>query len=280
MGSDERHRPRTADLTRGGRDGGGARDDGRAWNVPRQEIPYEAAHQLLSICACAAVALIGCGSSSDDGSSGTPDAHAETGILIGAGSGRQPGVQRCDDIQAQVKTLGSLSTGSATRADVTSALTAIQADLQKIKGAQADLAPDRKQQVQEAAAAFGMQLKDTLKQTVSGLTKTDAQTQAEERGRVASVRRSGRWSRSSAESAPRRRRRKGRVEPRRPWASLSARGCSVTPEPRRRETRLSRSNQNGAPRLSAAIVTIHPGSALHTASAASDAPQPTGIPSA
>ena len=40
------------------------------------------------------------------------------------------------------------------------------------------LAPERKQQVQGAAAAFGTQLKDTLKQTVSGLTKTDAKTQA------------------------------------------------------------------------------------------------------
>jgi hypothetical protein len=71
-----------------------------------------------------------------------------------------------------------MSAGSATKAGVTSALTAIQSDLQKIKDAQPQLAPERKQQVQDAATAFGTQLKDILKQTVSGLTKTDAQTQA------------------------------------------------------------------------------------------------------
>jgi hypothetical protein len=32
--------------------------------------------------------------------------------------------------------------------------------------------------VQDAATAFGMQLKDILRQTVAGLSKTDAQTQA------------------------------------------------------------------------------------------------------
>jgi len=77
-----------------------------------------------------------------------------------------------------VKTLTSLSAGNATRGDVTSALTAIQSDLQKIKDAQPNLAPERKQQVKDAAAAFGTQLRDILKQTVSGLAKTDAQTQA------------------------------------------------------------------------------------------------------
>jgi hypothetical protein len=82
------------------------------------------------------------------------------------------------DIQTQVKTLTSLSAGNATRGDVTSALTAIQSDLQKIKDAQPNLAPERKQQVKDAAAAFGTQLRDILKQTVSGLAKTDAQTQA------------------------------------------------------------------------------------------------------
>jgi hypothetical protein len=65
--------------------------------------------------------------------------------------------------------------GRGTRA---SALTAIQSDLQKIKDAQPNLAPERKQQMKDAAAAFATQLRDILKQTVSGLTKTDAQTRA------------------------------------------------------------------------------------------------------
>jgi hypothetical protein len=132
----------------------------------------------LTIWACAAVALIGCGSSSEDGSSATP---TPTPTPASSSAQDRAASQVCgarDDIQAQVKTLGSLSAGSATKADVTSALGAIQADLQTIKGAQPDLAPERKQQVQQAAAAFGKQLKDTLKQTISGLTKTDAQTQA------------------------------------------------------------------------------------------------------
>jgi hypothetical protein len=132
----------------------------------------------LAIYACAAVALIGCGSSSDDGSSATPTPTQKPASSSAQDAAASQVCSARDDIQAQVKTLGSLSAGSATRADVTSALGAIQADLQKIKGAQPDLAPERKQQVQDAAAAFGTQLKETLKQTVSGLTKTDAQTQA------------------------------------------------------------------------------------------------------
>jgi|tagenome__1003787_1003787.scaffolds.fasta_scaffold19884058_1 hypothetical protein len=132
----------------------------------------------FTICACAAVALIGCGSSSDDGSSATATPSSKPASSSAQDQAANQVCSARDDIQAQVKTLGSLSAGSATKADVTSALAAIQADLQKIKGAQPDLAPDRKQQVQDAAAAFGTQLKDTLKQTVSGLTKTGAQTQA------------------------------------------------------------------------------------------------------
>jgi hypothetical protein len=132
----------------------------------------------LAIYACAAVALIGCGSSSDDGSSATPTPTQKPASSSAQDAAAGQVCSARDDIQAQVKTLSSLSAGSATRADVTSALGAIQADLQKIKGAQPDLAPERKQQVQDAAAAFGTQLKETLKQTVSGLTKTDAQTQA------------------------------------------------------------------------------------------------------
>jgi hypothetical protein len=51
---------------------------------------------------------------------------------------------------------------------VTSALTAISADLQKMKDAQPKLALGRKQQVQEAATAFDTQLKDIVRQTAPG----------------------------------------------------------------------------------------------------------------
>jgi hypothetical protein len=57
-------------------------------------------------------------------------------------------------------------------------LNAITTDLEKMKDAQPDLAPDRRQQVQDAATAFGTQPKDILRQTAAGLLKTDAETQA------------------------------------------------------------------------------------------------------
>jgi hypothetical protein len=132
----------------------------------------------LIVCASAALGLIGCGSSSDEGSSATP---TPTPTQASSSAQDQAASQVCSargDIQSQVKTLTSLSAGNATKADVTSALSAIQSDLQKIKDAQPNLAPERQQQVKDATAAFGTQLKDILKQTVSGLTKTDAQTQA------------------------------------------------------------------------------------------------------
>jgi hypothetical protein len=131
---------------------------------------------ILIVCACAVLALVGCGSSSDEGSSATA---APTQAAASAQD--RAASQVCSargDIQTQVQTLTSLSAGSATKADVTTALSAIQTDLQKMKNAQPDLAPERKQQVQDAATAFGTQLKDVLKQTVAGLSKTDAQTQA------------------------------------------------------------------------------------------------------
>jgi hypothetical protein len=128
------------------------------------------------VCACAALALIGCGSSSDEGSSATA-----TPTQAPASAQDRAASQVCSargDIQTQVQTLSSLTAGGATKADVTTALTAIQTDLQKMKTAQPDLAPERKQQVQDAATAFGTQLKDIVQQTVAGLSKTDAKTQA------------------------------------------------------------------------------------------------------
>lgn len=132
----------------------------------------------LIVCSCAALALTGCGSSSDEGSSATPTATATQASSSAQDKAASQVCSARDDIQAQVKTLTSLSTGSATKAGVTSAVTAIQADLQKIKDAQPQLAPERKQQVTTAATAFGTQLKDIVNQTISGLSKTDAQTQA------------------------------------------------------------------------------------------------------
>jgi hypothetical protein len=74
---------------------------------------------------------------------------------------------------------------------VTSALSAITADLQKVKDAEPDLAPDRGQEVQDAATAFGAQPRDIVRQTAAGVLKSDPRDTGQERGRVAEVRRRG-----------------------------------------------------------------------------------------
>jgi hypothetical protein len=127
------------------------------------------------VCGCAVVALIGCGSSSPT-LSATGPASGET-----RSAEDQAARQVCsarDNIETQVQTLASLSAGGATKAEVTSALSAITADLQKVKDAEPDLAPDRRQDVQDAATAFGAQLRDTVRQTAAGVLKTNPGTQA------------------------------------------------------------------------------------------------------
>jgi hypothetical protein len=130
-----------------------------------------------TVCACLGLALFGCGSSSD-GESAPTQAPAEAPASAQDKAASQVCAARAD-IQTQVDALATLSAGSATKADVKSALDAITTDLQKIKAAQADLTPERKQQVQDATTAFGTQLKDIARQTVAGLATTDAKTQAE-----------------------------------------------------------------------------------------------------
>jgi hypothetical protein len=128
------------------------------------------------VCACVALALFGCGSSSDE--KPTP---SQVPTQAPATSQDQAASQVCAaqaDIQTQVETLTTLSAGTATKADVSSALEAITTNLQKIKDAQADLTPERKRQVQDGVTAFGTQLQDILRQAVAGRSKTDAKTQA------------------------------------------------------------------------------------------------------
>jgi hypothetical protein len=134
---------------------------------------------ILIVCGCAALALIGCGSSSTKGSSASTASTASS--QTPASAQKAAAGQVCaarDSIQSQVQTLTSLSAGDATKANVTASLTAVKTDLQKMKDAEPDLAPARKQQVQDAVTAFGTQLNAILKQTVAGLSKNDAQTQA------------------------------------------------------------------------------------------------------
>ena len=138
----------------------------------------------ITVSACLTLALFGCGSSSDGESTpaAAPTKAPASATEAAASAQDQAARQVCTaraDIQTQVDTLTTLSAGSATKADVTSTLDAITTDLQKIKDAQTDLSPERKQQVQDATTAFGTQLKDIVRETVAGLATTDAKTQAE-----------------------------------------------------------------------------------------------------
>jgi CHASE3 domain sensor protein len=129
-----------------------------------------------TICVCVALALGGCGSSSDEPSTSSPAATKAPATPQDQAASTVCAARA--DIQTQVETLTSLTADSATKTSVTSALTAITSDLQKIKDAQADLNPERKQQVQDAVTAFGTQLQDIARQAVAGLATTDAETQA------------------------------------------------------------------------------------------------------
>ena len=130
----------------------------------------------LILSACAALALIGCGSSSDEPAS--PGKAAKEATPSAQDRAASAVCSARDDIQTQAETLSSLTAADATRANVTAALSAIQADLQKITAAQADLAPERRQQVQDATTAFGTQLREIVRQAVAGLSQPDAEKQA------------------------------------------------------------------------------------------------------
>jgi hypothetical protein len=138
------------------------------------------------VCGCATLVLTSCGSSSDKASTTSTASTASTGSTAStANTASEASSQVCsarDDIESQAQTLSSLSSGTATKANVTSTLNAVKSDLQKMKDAQPGLAPDRKQEVQAAVTAFGTQLSDIVRQTVAGLSKSDAQSQAKNAG--------------------------------------------------------------------------------------------------
>ena len=132
--------------------------------------------------ACVVLALCGCGSSSDEPSTAT-QAPTEAATQAATSPQDQAASDVCAaraDIQTQVDTLSTVGTGDATRNDLTSALAAIGADLEKMKAAQANLTPERKQQVQDAVTAFGTQLQAVARQAVADRSKDDAKAQATE----------------------------------------------------------------------------------------------------
>jgi len=95
------------------------------------------------VCACVALALCGCGSSSDE----------------------QPTSTQAPTEAPATPQDQAAGTVCAARAD-------IQAEVQ------ADLTPERKQQVQEAVTSFGTQLRTIAREAVAGLATGDAKTQA------------------------------------------------------------------------------------------------------
>ena len=132
------------------------------------------------VCACAALALFGCGSSSDEKPTAT-EAPTQAATKAATSPQDQAASDVCAaraDIQTQVETLSTIGTGDVTRNDVTSALDAIATNLEKMKAAQANLTPERKQQVQDAVTAFGTQLQAVVRQAVADRSKDDAKAQA------------------------------------------------------------------------------------------------------
>jgi hypothetical protein len=133
--------------------------------------------RTVGVCVAATLAMSGCGSSSDEPSS-TPSQKATQAPATPQDQASSAVCAARADIQAQVETLTSLTADSANKTSVTSALAAITSDLQKIKDAQADLTPERKQQVQDAVTAFGAQLQTIVREAVATQSKADANAQA------------------------------------------------------------------------------------------------------
>jgi len=77
----------------------------------------------------------------------------------------------CDaraDIQKRVDDLAALTITTASIEDVTSNLRAIRDDLEKIAAERDDLAPDQRQEVEQAAKSFRSELEAAAKDVVSG----------------------------------------------------------------------------------------------------------------
>ena len=112
----------------------------------------------LIVVSCGAFALSACGESKED-------------------KAKKQVCSARSDISKQIDSLKTLTISTSTPDDVKSALNTIKSDLSKIKDAQPDLAPDRKQQVQTATQTFESQLQQIVPSTVNGLSVTNAKTQ-------------------------------------------------------------------------------------------------------
>ncbi len=88
--------------------------------------------------------------------------------------------QVCDaraDISKQIATLTSLTISTTAIDEAKAGVKAIGNDLTKIKDAQSDLAPARKEQVESATQTFQKQLSSTISAITSGLSLSNAEKQ-------------------------------------------------------------------------------------------------------
>ena len=81
------------------------------------------------------------------------------------------------DISKQISTLSTLTLSTSSVTQAKTSLEAIAADLKKIKGAQANLDPTRKAQVEAATNTFETQLSSIVSSFTSSLSLTNAATQ-------------------------------------------------------------------------------------------------------
>jgi hypothetical protein len=81
------------------------------------------------------------------------------------------------DISKQVDTLSGLTITTASVNQVKSSFEAIAADLKKIKGAQANLAPARREQVESATQTFETQISSIISGLASNLSLSNAEAQ-------------------------------------------------------------------------------------------------------
>lgn len=104
--------------------------------------------------------------------------------LTGCGESKQEQAKKSvcgarSDIKSRIATLQALTPSIATLPQVKTEVTAIVDDVKRIQGAQGDLEPARKQQVQQATQTFEQQLKAVLSNLTTNLSISGAGAQLE-----------------------------------------------------------------------------------------------------
>ncbi len=85
-----------------------------------------------------------------------------------------------DGISKQVESLRGLTLTTATTNEIRDSLTAIRGDLSKIKGAQADLSDQRRDQVQDANQAFETEVRSIVSSLGTSTSLSDAQSKLDD----------------------------------------------------------------------------------------------------